>query len=169
MLPNRKRNLHQYKNSPIWYDDLGHWHSHKGEKVPWDVSITFPQRSLQIPICTPHHTPTYYTCTCIKLYFVCELSLSFGAIRGLLMAFSPLKLDLVVYITTSTAGWYGVLQHHQFGALHLGTRWLFTQSVVPSIVSFNFHKHKICHWPSRMKPCWLSWWKLVCTLTLFSL
>ena len=27
----------------------------KGEKMPKDVPLTSPHRSLQIPLCTPHH------------------------------------------------------------------------------------------------------------------
>ena len=34
-----------------------------------DVPLTFPQSSFHTPLCTPHHTPTYCTCTCILLHF----------------------------------------------------------------------------------------------------
>ena len=38
-------------------------------------------------------------------------------------------------------GRYGILQHHQFGALHLGQQVVFfTQPMVPSMVSINFAK-----------------------------
>ena len=32
-------------------------------------SLSLSQRSLQIPLCTPHHTPVCHTCTCRLLHF----------------------------------------------------------------------------------------------------
>ena len=51
----------------------------------------FQKKSLQSALCTPHHTPASPTYSCIHSHFFEMVSLSFGAIRRLLMVLPPLK------------------------------------------------------------------------------
>ena len=67
--------------------------------------------------------------------------------------------------TTSAIGRYGVPHHHQFCALHLGTRCLSPQPMVPSLVSINFDNYNI---PPRPEEAMLfAMWKLACASIFF--
>ena len=62
--------------------------SHMGNG-PWDVTWTFPLRSLQIPLCTPHYTPTVTLIHVNYSAFLCDVILVLGATMKFLMVFLP--------------------------------------------------------------------------------
>ena len=57
-----------WRNCPPCCDDLSCWHSYRWGKVPL-VPLTFPQRSMQTPLCISHQTSTFCTCICILPHF----------------------------------------------------------------------------------------------------
>ena len=70
-------------------------------KVPWDIPLTFPQRSLQIHLCTLHHTLTYYIWMCILLHsFVWHYPFPSVPLGGSSWC-CPLKVDLNATFTTN--------------------------------------------------------------------